>query len=252
MAPSLNIPISEQHAFLDCAKQFEWPEVKRYVQENPAFANVQPCGRDGTPRWSALHQAAFGGSTDAVNFLLISNAAPDAKTKDGQTALDVAKTADVKAILRKFVAGDAKEEALPESQTQPRVLQMPKATKSVLTAKKPKTAKKPTKALSSATVKTIKPKKQVIAKGKRGKALVYSGKFKNTVGGLVKEQLTKSRAGKIVSKRMQAIGKDRGYTNIKGWIQAMMTARAALGLCGFVTVKKGSALYCKTMELYRS
>jgi len=59
------IQISEQHAFLDLAKEFNWAAVKRHINANPLLVNVQPC-----LRWSALHQAAFGGSGDAVRFLL--------------------------------------------------------------------------------------------------------------------------------------------------------------------------------------
>jgi len=74
-----SIPIAEQHAFLDLAKEFDWAAVKRHISANPLLVNVQPCGRDGTLRWSALHQAAFSGSADAVRFLLEHKAAIDAK-----------------------------------------------------------------------------------------------------------------------------------------------------------------------------
>merc|ERR1719359_582013 len=94
-----SIPICEQHAFLDFAKEFDWTAVKRLINANPLLVNVQPCGQAG-PRWSALHQAAFGGSTDAVRFLLGHKAAVDAKTKEGQTPMDVAKSEQVRAILR--------------------------------------------------------------------------------------------------------------------------------------------------------
>merc|ERR1712113_68468 len=100
MGTSGAISTSEQHSFLDLAKAFKWAEVKRCVGANPAFVNVQPCGRDGTMRWSALHQAAFGGSADAVQFLLQHGAALDAKTCDGQTPMDVAKNKHVRAVLR--------------------------------------------------------------------------------------------------------------------------------------------------------
>jgi hypothetical protein len=235
MAASLDIPISEQHVFLDHAKQFEWTDVKWCVAANPALVGVQPCGR-----WSALHQAAHGGSVDAIQFLVRSNAALDAKTNDGKTPLDVAKTADAKAILRKLVAGQADEDDPPKTPTLPKT---PRGSK----------VKKATKVFSPMKAKKLtKPRKKIVAKGKRGKTAVYRGRFVRTVGGLRKEQLTKSKSGKIVSKRMQAIGKGRGCSNIKGWTEAFMKARAELGLCGFIVVKKGSALYCKTMELYRS
>ena len=58
-------------------------------------------------------------------------------------------------------------------------------------------------------------------------------------GGLKKESLIKNKHGKVVSKKMSAKGK------ANKWIKAVAAARKALGVKGFVVIKKGSALYKK-------
>merc|ERR1712100_713727 len=92
-------------------------------------------------------------------------------------------------------------------------------------------------------------KKSVVAKGKRGKGSVFRGTKERTSGGLKKSDLTRSKSGKIVSKKSSAAGK-KAYKHIKGWTIAVTKARKALGVKGFVAVKKGSALYKKAKELY--
>merc|ERR1711924_575823 len=61
--------------------------------------------------------------------------------------------------------------------------------------------------------------------------------------------LIKNSRGKIVSKKASQRAK-KNY-HIKGWITAVQKARKALGLKGFVAIKKGSALYKKAKELYQ-
>merc|ERR1719217_868552 len=56
--------------------------------------------------------------------------------------------------------------------------------------------------------------------------------------------LTKNKHGKVVSKKRSAFGKK------SPWIAAVAKARKALGLKGFVAIKKGSALYKKAQEFY--
>lgn len=224
-----DIPISQQHAFLDLAKEFKWQEVKRQVNAAPALVGVQPCGRQGGRRWSALHQAAFSGNADAVRFLLSHHAPTDAKTDDDKTPWDVAKNDQV----RRMLSGCATADDLPTP------------------ARASQGAAKTAARKSLKTMKRMRAKKSKIAKGKRGKSLVYKGRFQKTVGGLTKEQLTKNKSGKIVSKRLQAHGK-KSYTNIKSWVEAFLEARLQLGLVGFVAIKNGSPLYAKTMELYKA
>jgi len=228
-ANASSIPISEQHVFLDFAKNYEWDAVKRQVNAIPGLVSVQPSGREGEPRWSALHQAAFSGDADAVRFLLAKGANADAKTKEGKRPCDIAKTSHIEMLLSPPFGFN---EHLP---TVPTPMRCKKSKLSMKAAAK--------------SLKAKKAKKSKIAKGKRGKALVYKGMFQKTVGGLCKGSLTKSKSGKIVSKRSQAHG-TKFYGNIRKWTEAFMQARIQLGLTGFVAVKLGSPLYVKTLEIY--
>merc|ERR1712144_58586 len=89
-----------------------------------------------------------------------------------------------------------------------------------------------------------------IAKGRYAKAVVFHGTKAKTYTGLTKSDLVKNKRGKIVTKKQQANGK-KAYTNIKGWTTAVQKARKALGVKGFVAIKKGSAFYKKAKELYQ-
>merc|ERR1712054_431627 len=87
-----------------------------------------------------------------------------------------------------------------------------------------------------------------IAKGKRAKASVFKGTKVKTLSGLSKGDLMKNKFGKIVSKKQSAAGK-KAYKNIQKWSMAVKAARRALGLKGFVAVKKGTPLYTKAKAL---
>merc|ERR1719451_49083 len=89
-----------------------------------------------------------------------------------------------------------------------------------------------------------------IAKGKMAKSVVFRGSKAKTYTGLTKGDLTQNKRGKIVSKKQAANGK-KNYANIKGWTVAVQKARKALGVKGFVAVKKGTPLYKKAKELYQ-
>merc|ERR1711985_148795 len=101
-------------------------------------------------------------------------------------------------------------------------------------------------------MKAMKKIKRVskIAKGKMAKYIVFRGGKEKTVGGLAKSDLIKNKRGKIVSKKQSAQGK-KAYANIKGWVDAVLKARKALGVKGFVAVKKGTPLYKKAKELFQ-
>merc|ERR1719460_3610982 len=90
-----------------------------------------------------------------------------------------------------------------------------------------------------------------IAKGKRARAVVFHGTKEKTKTGMTKGDLIKNSRGKIVSKKQSALAKKRYATSVKGWIVAVQKARKALGVKGFVAIKKGSALYKKAKELYQ-
>jgi len=53
-----------------------------------------------------------------------------------------------------------------------------------------------------------------------------------------------------VSKKQSALAKARYAKGIGKWTAAVTKARKALGVKGFVAVKKGSPLYLKAKEFY--
>merc|ERR1719262_1251547 len=113
-----------------------------------------------------------------------------------------------------------------------------------------KKAMKAMKAMAAAKAMKAMKAKSVIAKGKRAKSAVFKGSKEKTVSGLKKSDLLKNKRGKIVSKKATAAGK-KAYANIKGWTAAVAAAKKALGLKGFVAVKKGTPLYAKAKALYK-
>ena len=111
------------------------------------------------------------------------------------------------------------------------------------------------KAGAKAMKRVMKVKKvSKIAKGKRARAAVLSGRKEKTTSGLTKASLTKNKSGKIVSKKASARSK-RAYatSGIKKWADAVKAARTALGLTGFVAVggksAAGKALYAKAKSM---
>ena len=106
------------------------------------------------------------------------------------------------------------------------------------------------KAMRAAMRRAMKAKKSVIARGKFAKSVVFRGTKAKTGSGIKKTDLMRSKTGKIVTKKQVAAGK-KAYANIKGWTTACQKARKALGIKGFVAIKKGSALYKKAKELYQ-
>merc|ERR1712151_1473971 len=98
---------------------------------------------------------------------------------------------------------------------------------------------------ASSMAKAMKRAKSgTIAKGARQKAVVFLGLGKKvkTAGGFTKNDLCKSKSGKIVTKKSRAAGL-KAYKNIKAWTKAVQAAKKQLGLKGFVAIKKGSAVY---------
>merc|ERR1719195_2436719 len=119
------------------------------------------------------------------------------------------------------------------------------------------------KAMKAAPMKSMKAAKKVmkamkpkvvskIAKGKRARLAVFSGKKEKTASGLTKALLVKSKSGKIVSKKSSAAGK-KAYKNIQGWTKAVQQAKKALGVTGFAIVggktAAGKALYAKAKAI---
>ena len=93
-------------------------------------------------------------------------------------------------------------------------------------------------------------RRATVACGKKKKGSVFNDKRQKTRSGLQKSDLERNAAGRIVSKRQSAAGK-QGYaknTKLQEWVQACSKARKFLGLKGFIAVKKGSPLYQKAKE----
>jgi hypothetical protein len=97
-------------------------------------------------------------------------------------------------------------------------------------------------------------KVSTIAKGKRSKISVWNGTKVKNQSGLTKAHLTKSKSGKIVSKKASANGK-KAYKRIAKWNAAVTKARKALGVKGFQAVggktAKGQALLKKARSIYK-
>merc|ERR1719436_1235530 len=76
---------------------------------------------------------------------------------------------------------------------------------------------------------------------------VFSGKKVRTSGGLKKEDLKKSKSGKIVSKKKSELGKKIwAKSGLKKWAEAVSKARKQQKVVGFVAIggktAKGQAL----------
>merc|ERR1719346_605318 len=95
-----------------------------------------------------------------------------------------------------------------------------------------------------------------IARGKLAKALVFHGRREKTAGGLTSASLMRNKRGKIVSKRASACGKRIFARSIEPWVSAVVAARQALHMSGFVAVNgrslAGKALYVKAKSLAAS
>merc|ERR1719223_1973994 len=103
--------------------------------------------------------------------------------------------------------------------------------------------------------KAMKAKRiSVIAKGKRARSSVLSGRKEKTQTGLTKSDLFRNKNGRIVSKKASAASKKRYVSSgLKAWADAVKAARKALGVTGFVAIggksAAGKALYAKAKSL---
>merc|ERR1719446_592369 len=107
--------------------------------------------------------------------------------------------------------------------------------------------KKMAKAMAKKGMKKSMAKKAMKSMKKR--AMKKSAKSYKTVAGANRAvfygKISKTKGGKIVSSKKSALGKKNK------WIAAVNKARKALGVKGFVVIKKGSALYKKAKSLYK-
>jgi len=100
------LPDREQHQFLDICRNGDFERVKEYLTVNPLYINVQPGGR-----WSALHQFAFHGDSEAIQYLLGKLADPSAKTSEGHTPAEVAQQRVVSLLRTRSQAARARPSA---------------------------------------------------------------------------------------------------------------------------------------------
>ena len=95
--------------------------------------------------------------------------------------------------------------------------------------------------------------KHISAKARRKMVFKGSSRVSKTKSGLSKEHLTKSKSGKIVTKKQQASGK-KAFHHISAWSKAVSQARKELGVKGFSPVggssARGKALHAKAKSLY--
>merc|ERR1712166_905017 len=92
------------------------------------------------------------------------------------------------------------------------------------------------KAMAAMKAMRAMKKKRVSKIGR--KFTVFKGSKAKTSGGLSKADLIKNKNGK------------NAYKNIKGWTVAVQKAKKALGVKGFIAIKKGTPVYKKAKELY--
>merc|ERR1719420_848534 len=122
-----------------------------------------------------------------------------------------------------------------------------KAMKAMKGMKKSMKAMKAMKGMKRKAMKVSK-----VAKGKRSKSSVFRGTKEKTSGGLKKSDLVKSKTGKVVSKKSSEAAKKRFKGSaLDKWCRAVQAARKALGLKGFVAVKKGTPVYNKAKSLMK-
>merc|ERR1711948_236540 len=104
---------------------------------------------------------------------------------------------------------------------------------------------------AAGAMKAMKAKRvSVIARGKRARAAVFSGRKEKTSAGLTAAKLMRNSRGKIVSKAASARAKSRYAKGLGMWISAVVGARKALGVSkGFVAINgktaEGKAIYAK-------
>ena len=88
------------------------------------------------------------------------------------------------------------------------------------------------------------------ASGARAKTQVLEGRRDQTASGQKKEELCKSKKGRVVSKKASLAGQQK-YEHIRKWTQAIQTSELAIvGFCPVGgTAKQGKQLYKKAREV---
>merc|ERR1719198_540657 len=110
---------------------------------------------------------------------------------------------------------------------------------------------------ATTSMKVMKAKRiSKIAKGKFATATVFAGRKEKTASGMTKAKLIKNKKGKIVSKSRSALAKSRYAKGLGRWTAAVVAARKALGITGFLTVNgksaQGKAVYAKARSIFEA
>merc|ERR1711920_574018 len=87
---------------------------------------------------------------------------------------------------------------------------------------------------------------------KMARVIAFRGGDTDGVTKMRKEDLVRSKNGKIVSKKASEAAKKRFADGIGKWTAAVSKAREELGVKGFAGVKKGTPLYEKAQEYYKA
>ena len=97
-----------------------------------------------------------------------------------------------------------------------------------------------------AAMKAMKAMKKKPISAKLARRHAFAGKLAVTKTGLTKSDLVKNKSGRVVSKKLSAHGE------ANAWMTAVTKARAALKTKGYSSVKKGTPLYRKAMEFFKT
>ena len=107
------------------------------------------------------------------------------------------------------------------------------------------------KAMQAAkAMKAMKAMKAKRVSKRMAKVVAFRGGKTGGVTTLRKADLMKNKAGRVVSLKQSLRAKKRYAQGIGKWTAALQQAREALGLKGFVAIRKGSPFYEKAREFF--
>merc|ERR1719424_2541480 len=101
------------------------------------------------------------------------------------------------------------------------------------------------RAMKAAAPKAMRAMKKKVISARLARRHAFAGKISKTATGLVKSDLMKNKAGRVVSRKRSAMSKK------SPWLAAVKQARATLKIKGFCAIKKGTPLYKMAKELYK-
>merc|ERR1719272_1981263 len=101
------------------------------------------------------------------------------------------------------------------------------------------------RAMKAAAPKAMRAMKKKVISARTARRHAFVGKISKTVSGLVKSDLVKNNAGRVVSKKASLRAKK------SPWMAAVKQAPATLKIKGWCAIKKGTPLYKLAKELYK-